>query len=273
MRNLDAHKEVIEFLKISRDCSDDDVRIGEIQRLAHIFLVHFCQNNPENQRILHQDLKIFLSNIHNIQDAATMTAIFKGNADLCNSVTLSIVQQFVSCIEKHGRSAEYIDFLKTVVRDSDRNRKQIQDMTMVELMASQTADDVLIFYNDGASFTRLMKEINNSIEEQKMCGDLEYHCALVDLLSCCTEGKNYNTEIKCHGLLPLDDITQVMTSPMCLPQIKQVYGMFLVHCYIDTESEMKVFLLLFLLLLSSLLLGSLQFPPHLAFVQPLHEGH
>ena len=72
-----------------------------------------------------------------------------------------------------------------------------------------------------------------------MCGDLEYHCALVDLLSCCTEGKNYNTEIKCHGLLPLDDITQVMTSPLCLPQIKQVYAMFLVHCYIDTESEMK----------------------------------
>ena len=72
-----------------------------------------------------------------------------------------------------------------------------------------------------------------------MCGDLEYHCALVDLLSCCTEGKNYNTEIKCHGLLPLDDITQVMTSPLCLPQIKEVYAMFLVHCYIDTESEMK----------------------------------
>ena len=137
LRNLDAHKEVIEFLKISRDCSDDDVRIEEIQRLAHIFLIHFCHNNPENQRILHQDLKIFLSNIQNIQDAATMTAIFKGNADLCNSVTLSIVQQFVSCIEKHGRSAEYIDFLKTVVRDSDRNRKQIQDMTMIELMASQ----------------------------------------------------------------------------------------------------------------------------------------
>ena len=114
---MDAHKEVIEFLKISRDCSDDDVRIQEIQRLAHIFLIHFCQNNPENQRILHQDLKIFLSNIHNIQDASTMTAIFKGNAELCNSVTLSIVQQFVSCIEKHGRSAEYIDFLKTVVRD------------------------------------------------------------------------------------------------------------------------------------------------------------
>jgi hypothetical protein len=72
-----------------------------------------------------------------------------------------------------------------------------------------------------------------------MCGELEYHCALVDLLTCCTEGKNYNTEIKCHGLLPLDDITQVMNSDLCLPKIKQVYSMFLVHCYIDTESEMK----------------------------------
>nr|AAT47836.1 inositol 1,4,5-triphosphate receptor [Oikopleura dioica] len=239
LRNLKAHKEVIEFLRSSRDCSDYDVRIQEIQRLAHIFLVHFCQNNKENQKLLHQDLKIFLSNIHNILDAQTMTAIFKGNAELCNSMTLSIVQQFVSCIEKHGRSAEYIDFLMTVVRDSDRNRKQIQDMVMIELMTSHTTEDVLMFYNDGANFVRLEKVMKLSVENEQLCSELEYHCALVKLLSCCTEGKNYNTEIKCHGLLPLDDITSLITHPACLPQLKKVYCHFLVHCYIDTESEMK----------------------------------
>ena len=97
----------------------------EITSLAHIFLRRFCHQNQENQRILHNDIKLFLEHIHNIQDAATVTAIFTNNPELCNSVTMSIVRQFVSEVQ-NTRSAEYIEFLKTVVHGSDRNCKQIQ---------------------------------------------------------------------------------------------------------------------------------------------------
>lgn len=59
------------------------------------------------------------------------------------------------------------------------------------------------------------------------------------LLAVCTEGKNVYTEIKCHSLLPLDDIVQVVTHPDCTPEAKNAYIYFLNHCYIDTEVEMK----------------------------------
>ena len=48
---------------------------------------------------------------------------------------------------------------------------------------------------------------------------LTYHINLVQLLACCTEGKNVYTEIKCHSLLPLDDIVRVVTHPDCIPEV------------------------------------------------------
>ena len=49
---------------------------------------------------------------------------------------------------------------------------------------------------------------------------LQYHIHLVQLLALCTEGKNVYTEIKCHSLLPLDDITRVVTHEDCIPEVR-----------------------------------------------------
>lgn len=48
---------------------------------------------------------------------------------------------------------------------------------------------------------------------------LKYHVELVKLLACCTMGKNVNTEIKCHSLLPLDDIVAMVSHPDCIPEV------------------------------------------------------
>jgi inositol 1,4,5-triphosphate receptor type 1 len=42
---------------------------------------------------------------------------------------------------------------------------------------------------------------------------------LVNLLACCTMGKNVYTEIKCHSLLPLDDIVAVVSHQDCIPEV------------------------------------------------------
>lgn len=52
-------------------------------------------------------------------------------------------------------------------------------------------------------------------------------------------GKNVYTEIKCHSLLPLDDIVAMVSQEDCIPEVKEAYVGFLNHCYIDTEVEMK----------------------------------
>lgn len=82
----------------------------------------------------------------------------------------------------------------------------------------------------------MMRSERHSMDEGS---PLRYHVELVKLLACCTMGKNVYTEIKCHSLLPLDDIVAMVTHPDCIPEVKEAYVGFLNHCYIDTEVEMK----------------------------------
>ena len=50
-------------------------------------------------------------------------------------------------------------------------------------------------------------------------GDLAYHLNLVELLTLCTEGKNVATEIRCHSLLPLDELVRVVRHKDCIPEV------------------------------------------------------
>ena len=90
-------------------------------------------------------------------------------------------------------------------------------------------EDVLLFYNDKASFKKFIEMMRTSqgsssqgqIEKNQAC---QYHINLVELLACCTEGKNVYTEIKCNSLLPLDDIVRVVTNEDCLPEVRYSEG-------------------------------------------------
>uniref|UniRef100_A0A8C3M5E1 Inositol 1,4,5-trisphosphate receptor n=1 Tax=Chrysolophus pictus TaxID=9089 RepID=A0A8C3M5E1_CHRPC len=100
-------------------------------------------------------------------------------------------------------------------------------------------EDVLIFYNDRASFPVLLQMMCSERDRADESGPLAYHITLVELLAACTEGKNVYTEIKCNSLLPLDDIVRVVTHDDCIPEVKIAYVNFVNHCYVDTEVEMK----------------------------------
>uniref|UniRef100_A0A4W3J078 Inositol 1,4,5-trisphosphate receptor n=1 Tax=Callorhinchus milii TaxID=7868 RepID=A0A4W3J078_CALMI len=100
-------------------------------------------------------------------------------------------------------------------------------------------EDVLIFYNDRASFQTLVQMMRSERDRMDENSPLMYHIHLVELLAVCTEGKNVYTEIKCNSLLPLDDIVRVATHEDCIPEVKIAYINFLNHCYVDTEVEMK----------------------------------
>ncbi|CAJ0938463.1 unnamed protein product [Ranitomeya imitator] len=100
-------------------------------------------------------------------------------------------------------------------------------------------EDVLIFYNDRASFPILLQMMCSERDRADESGPLAYHITLVELLAACTEGKNVYTEIKCNSLLPLDDIVRVVTHDDCIPEVKIAYVNFVNHCYVDTEVEMK----------------------------------
>ncbi|KAM6981276.1 inositol 1,4,5-trisphosphate-gated calcium channel ITPR1-like [Aplochiton taeniatus] len=234
LRNMGAHSVVLELLQIPYE-KGEDVRMQEIMMLAHEFLQNFCAGNQQNQILLHKHINLFLNT--GILEAVTMQHIFMNNFQLCSEINERVVQHFVHCIETHGRHVQYLKFLQTIVKAENKFIKKCQDIVMAELVNS--GEDVLVFYNDRASFQTLVQMMRSERDRMDENSHLMYHIHLVELLAVCTEGKNVYTEIKCNSLLPLDDIVRVVTHEDCIPEVKIAYINFLNHCYVDTEVEMK----------------------------------
>uniref|UniRef100_A0A8C4XXW9 Inositol 1,4,5-trisphosphate receptor n=1 Tax=Gopherus evgoodei TaxID=1825980 RepID=A0A8C4XXW9_9SAUR len=233
LKNMGAHSVVLDLLQIPYEKTDE--KMNEVMNLAHTFLQNFCRGNPQNQVLLHKNLNLFLT--PGLLEAETMRHAFMNNYHLCNEISERVVQHFVHCIETHGRHVEYLRFLQTIVKADGKYVKKCQDMVMTELVNG--GEDVLIFYNDRASFPVLLQMMCSERDRADESGPLAYHVTLVELLAACTEGKNVYTEIKCNSLLPLDDIVRVVTHDDCIPEVKIAYVNFVNHCYVDTEVEMK----------------------------------
>ncbi|XP_046406859.1 inositol 1,4,5-trisphosphate receptor isoform X3 [Ischnura elegans] len=234
LRNVGVHTVVLDLLQIPYD-KKEDVRMNELMRLAHEFLQNFCLGNQQNQALLHKQLDLFLN--PGIREAQTVCSIFQDNSTLCNEVNEKVIQHFVHCIETHGRHVQYLKFLQTIVKAENQFIRKCQDMVMQELV--NAGEDVLVFYNDKASFNHFVEMMRSERHRMDESSALRYHVELVKLLACCTMGKNVYTEIKCHSLLPLDDIVAMVSHQDCIPEVKEAYINFLNHCYIDTEVEMK----------------------------------
>ncbi|XP_063052476.1 inositol 1,4,5-trisphosphate receptor type 2 isoform X3 [Engraulis encrasicolus] len=233
LKNMGAHTVVLDLLQIPYEKSDE--KMNEIMQLAHGFLQSFSRDNPQNQTLLHKHLNLFLT--PGLLEAKTMRYIFRNNYHLCNEISDRVVHHFVHCIETHGRHVAYLRFLQTIVKADAKYVKKCQDKVMTELVNG--GEDVLVFYNDRASFPMLLQMMSSERERGDEGGPLAYHTTLVELLAACTEGKNVYTELKCNSLLPLDDIVNVVTHDDCIPEVKIAYVNFVNHCYVDTEVEMK----------------------------------
>ncbi|TNN81357.1 Inositol 1,4,5-trisphosphate receptor type 1 [Liparis tanakae] len=235
LRNMGAHAVVLELLQIPYE-KGEDLRMQDIMKLAHQFLQNFCAGNQQNQALLHKHINLFLN--PGILEAITMQHIFMNNFQLCSEINERVVQHFVHCIETHGRNVQYLKFLQTIVKAENKFIKKCQDIVMAEVLVN-AGEDVLVFYNDRASFQTLVQMMRSERDRMDENSPLMYHIHLVELLAVCTEGKNVYTEIKCNSLLPLDDIVRVVTHEDCIPEVKIAYINFLNHCYVDTEVEMK----------------------------------
>ena len=78
---------------------------------------------------------------------------------------------------------------------------------------------MLLFYNDQISFQRMVRAMQSDSCLTDENSEINYHMQLVQLMVLCTEGKNEYTEIKCHSVLPLDDIVRVVSEVRCLPEV------------------------------------------------------
>ncbi|KAM9828211.1 inositol 1,4,5-trisphosphate-gated calcium channel ITPR3 isoform 3-T4 [Syngnathus typhle] len=234
LKNMGAHKVMLDLLQVSYD--QNDVKMREIIRYTHLFLQKFCMGNQENQALLHKNLSLFL-NPGVLLEAETVQHIFSNNYQLCTEISESVLQHFIHCLATHGRHVHYLNFLHTIIKAEGKYVKKCQDMVMTEL--TNAGEDIVVFYNDKASFNVMLELMAESREGISEKSPLRYHISLVELLAACAEGKNVYTEIKCTSLLPLEDIVRVVTNEDCITEVKVAYVNFVNHCYVDTEVEMK----------------------------------
>ncbi|CAB1335972.1 unnamed protein product [Coregonus sp. 'balchen'] len=231
LKNMGAHKVMLDLLQVSHD--QHDTKMQGIIRCTHLFLHKFCMGNPENQVLLHKNLSLFL----NPGKAETVQHIFSNNYQLCAEISEHVLQHFIHCLATHGRHVQYLNFLHTIIKAEGKYVKKCQDMIMTEL--TNAGEDVVVFYNDKASFFTMLELMAESREGIQEHSPLRYHISLVELLAACAEGKNVYTEIKCTSLLPLEDAVRVVTHEDCITEVKVAYVNFVNHCYVDTEVEMK----------------------------------
>uniref|UniRef100_A0A8C2YVU7 Inositol 1,4,5-trisphosphate receptor n=1 Tax=Cyclopterus lumpus TaxID=8103 RepID=A0A8C2YVU7_CYCLU len=233
LKNMGAHKVMLDLLQVSYDLND--MKMQEIIRYTHLFLQKFCTGNQENQTLLHKNLSLFLN--PGLLEAETVQHIFCNNYQLCSEISESVLQHFIHCLATHGRHVQYLYFLHTIIKAEGKYVKKCQDMIMTEL--TNAGEDVVVFYNDKASFNVMLQLMAESREGVGESSPLRYHISLVELLAACAEGKNVYTEIKCTSLLPLEDVVRVVTHEDCITEVKVAYVNFVNHCYVDTEVEMK----------------------------------
>ncbi|KAM6930006.1 inositol 1,4,5-trisphosphate-gated calcium channel ITPR3 [Lycodopsis pacificus] len=233
LKNMGAHKVMLDLLQVSYDQSD--VKMQEIIKYTHLFLQKFCTGNQENQTLLHKNLPLFLN--PGLLEAETVQHIFCNNYQLCSEISESVLQHFIHCLATHGRHVQYLNFLHTIIKAEGKYVKKCQDMIMTEL--TNAGEDVVVFYNDKTSFNLMLELMADSREGVAESSPLRYHISLVELLAACAEGKNVYTEIKCTSLLPLEDVVRVVTHEDCITEVKVAYVNFVNHCYVDTEVEMK----------------------------------
>uniref|UniRef100_A0A4W3IX07 Inositol 1,4,5-trisphosphate receptor n=1 Tax=Callorhinchus milii TaxID=7868 RepID=A0A4W3IX07_CALMI len=215
LRNMGAHTVVLDLLQIPYEKAED-LRMQEIMKLAHKFLQNFCAGNPQNQALLHKHINLFLT-------PGVRRLISDSNHCFFFYFFVYFTHRRCDPVPRTGESADGITCPKLSLPSQLVN----------------AGEDVLIFYNDRASFQTLVQMMRSERDRMDENSPLMYHIHLVELLAVCTEGKNVYTEIKCNSLLPLDDIVRVATHEDCIPEVKIAYINFLNHCYVDTEVEMK----------------------------------
>ncbi|KAK7083804.1 Inositol 1,4,5-trisphosphate receptor type 1, partial [Halocaridina rubra] len=234
LRNMGIHSVVLDLLQIPYD-KKEDKRMNELIELAHQFLQNFCLGDRQNQALLYKNIELFLN--PGLLEAKTICAVFKDNSQLCSEVSERVIQHFIHCIETHGRHVQYLKFLQTIVKAEGQFIRRCQDIVMQELVSA--GEDVLVFYNERASFNTfidMMKADRNRMDFDDS-SPLRYHIELVKLLACCTEGKNASTEIKCHSLLPLDDIVVMVEHKDCIPEVLRDFRTSASSCLKEEEPE------------------------------------
>lgn len=122
MMYLQTYKSLLSISKeglyrLGRIILDEEVDIKKKYILVnffsktYIFLQQFCKANENNQFILAEHKDIFLEHAYlDVGQIDLLCTIYEGNKTLCESISESFLEKFVTLIETEGRQANFLNF-------------------------------------------------------------------------------------------------------------------------------------------------------------------
>lgn len=215
---------------------------------ANHLLFWFALDNPMNQSLAYNELKFFIKTIdHKIDSHKVISAMFRNNIDLMESVPKKYIEEFVDMICNIGRFPQYLSLMSSIISVGEKNVIGNQYAVIKMMNSPDNQKKILHFFipvthPDYAKKVRLMSHYLQAgdVSVDDLPSDLAYHLELMGLLSSCTIGTSGMTtiEAKVQSMFNFVDVIDAMLDPQCLLLAKVRLGLFLYNGMLDVETPL-----------------------------------
>ena len=113
--NLKIHIIMMKFISDSVYFVEKFPQIIPILKQAYNIITLIIKNNKPHQEYFKKHLKLFLSSLqYDLGQIETICEIYLNNYELCNSVDLPFIHQFIECILKYGRQGRFLKIFQII---------------------------------------------------------------------------------------------------------------------------------------------------------------
>ena len=190
--NLSAHSAVLNL------CQNPfhDIGVEEetnINTYSFHFLMHLCKNNSKIQTELFEHFDFIASYLERVPRVAELlTELVRNSARNLMLISERQIQNLVNFVASGHRQARFLDCLLAccTLNGSPVRRNQVMVMRLMLEQGKQT----LVLFNDPESAAERNVMIRAG-DYRDWHHIINYHIALVDLLTTCCQGRIYESEI------------------------------------------------------------------------------
>jgi hypothetical protein len=215
---------------------------------ANRLLYWFVLDNPANQALAYTQLNYFIKTIDaKIESDKVISAIFRNNISLMESVPKKHISDFVDMICNVGRFPQYLALMSSIICVGDKNVIENQ-YEVIKLMSGPENVKKVVQYFVPVNHPAYAKKVSfmapflqaKDVTIDVLPSDLAYHLELMGLLSSCTVGRESMTtvEAKVQSMFSFVDVIDAILDPNSILLARIRLAQFLYNAMLDVETPL-----------------------------------
>jgi hypothetical protein len=252
LRNLGCFDLCMKLVQLVSSIDKDNpfaechVNTRNLALASNRLLYWFVLDNPANQALAYTHLTYFIKTVDaKIESDKVITAIFRNNITLMESVPKKYIAEFIDMICNVGRFPQYLALMSSIICVGEKNVIENQ-YEVIKLMSSPENIKKVVQYFVPVSHPAYAKKVSfmapfmqvKDVTMDALPSDLAYHLELMGLLSSCTVGRSGMTtiEAKVQSMFNFVDIIDAMLDNNSILLAKIRLGQFLFNAMLDVET-------------------------------------